>query len=123
MRAGRLDRRITIQRKASVSSPSGEPMESWSALVADLPAALSPVAGSEVQGNEHARALQQVEFEVRWMPDIEDLSPLDRIVYPSDAATDSPSMARTVYEIVAVNEIGRRRGLQIIAARRPDVSP
>lgn len=121
MRAGRLDRRITIQRKTQTSSPSGEPEESWSALVTDLPAGLTPIAGSEVQGSEQSKALQQVSFEIRWSPEVDDLSPLDRVVYPSDAATDSPSMVRTVYEIVAVNEIGRQNRLQLIAARRPDV--
>ena len=56
-------------------------------------------------------AKQQSEFQVRWSPDIADLSPLDRITYGG-----------SVYDIAAVHEIGRREGLRVIAVRRTDTT-
>lgn len=123
MRAGTLDRRITLQRRTAVQDPAGEPLETWADIATGWPASLRPLIGTEALGGEQARARQQVDFRVRWSEAISDLSPLDRVVYPADLATDSPSLASSVYDILAVNEISRRRELQIIAARNADVAP
>lgn len=122
MRAGRLDRRITLQRRATSYDSAGEPIDSWTELAANRAASISPVGGDERFGGDKWAAREQTEFRVRWSSDIADLSPLDRIVYPSSDASSSPAPVRSVYEIAAVHEIGRREGLQIIAAREPDVS-
>jgi head-tail adaptor len=119
--AGSLDRRVTLQRVSYTSSPSGEPEESWASLATNRAASVQPVHGDEVLGGEQARARQQVEFHVRWSRDIADLSPLDRVVYPAGAATDSPSQTSSVYDILAVHELGRHDMLRVVAARRPDV--
>lgn len=121
MRAGRLDRLITIQRKSISYSASGEPQESWAALSSQRPASIAPVRGEERFSGEQWVAKEQVEFRTHWSAVIADLSPLDRIIYPAQAA-DSPDapIERNIYDVLAVHEIGRREGLQIIAARRAD---
>lgn len=124
MRAGRLDRLITIQRKTSTASSSGEPQESWSDIVTRRPASLAPVRADERFAGPQIGATEQVEFRIRYSQDVADLSPLDRIIYPALSA-DSPDESSTGnrrYDILAVHEIGRREGLQIIAFRRPDVT-
>lgn len=121
MRAGTLDRKITIQRKTTVLDSSGEPMETWTNLAANRWAAVTPILGFEVFGSEQQKSRQQVNFEVRWSPDLVDLSPLDRIVYPAASATESPSQANNIYDIIIVNELKRHQNLQIITARQPDV--
>jgi head-tail adaptor len=122
MRAGRLDRKVTIQRKSVVLSDSGEQQESWATLANNRWASVAPLSGTERFGGEAIESSQQVEFRIRWSQDVADLSPLDRIVYPSSAATDSPSLGSSVYDVLSVNEIGRHEVLQIITARHPDVS-
>jgi head-tail adaptor len=121
MRAGRLDRRMTIQRKSIVLADSGEQIESWASLSTNRPASVTPVSGTERFGGEAIESSQQVEFRIRWSQNVADLSPLDRIVYPSFDALDSQSLGSSVYDVLAVNEIGRHEVLQIITARRPDV--
>lgn len=120
MRAGRLDRRIRIERKSVSQSESGDPIETWSTL-AERYASAGPVSGSERFSQPQILAEQQTEFQVRWSGDIADLSPQDRIVYPIPAP-DSPAVTpdASIYDIAAVHEIGRREGLRVIAVRRAD---
>ena len=119
MRAGRLDRKITIQRKTGDVSPSGEPVEAWGALVTRW-ASMAPVRGDERFSSPQVVANEQIEWRLRWDLALADLSPQDRIVYPAIDPAAEP-VTRSVYEILAVHEIGRREGLQIITTRRPDV--
>lgn len=121
MRAGRLDRFITIQRKTVTYSGAGEPINTWAALVADRPASVSPVRGDERFGGEQYAAMEQTEFRVRWSSEIAALTPLDRVVYPASDASESPEVARSIYDIMAVHELGRHEGLQILTARQADV--
>lgn len=124
MRAGRLDRRITIQRSTSTSSDDGHPTESW-ATVGELrtPADVVPLSGDERFSAPQLVSREQVEFFVRYSEALSSLSPVDRIIYPAFEA-NSPQSAETrrIYDILAVNEIGRREGLRIKAARRSDVA-
>lgn len=122
MRAGRLDRRITIQRRSVTYSDSGEPQETWAALSERRPASVSPVSGEERFTGEQYVARQQTEFRIRWSEDLAALTPLDRIVYPADDATASPEVTGSIYDVMAVHELGRREGLRILAARQVDVA-
>lgn len=124
MRAGRLDRMITIQRKTETQSDSGAPVEAWSNIVMRRAAGMVPVRGDERFTGEQVVGTEQVEFRVRYSSDIADLSQNDRIVEPAlqaDSPADSAEERRT-YDILAVHEIGRREGLRIIAQRHPDVT-
>lgn len=130
MKAGRLNRQITIQRKSDTKSASGHPTPTWSALAHRRPASVAPVKGTERygsgerQGGEQATSLQEVEFQIRYSQNVADLSTIDRIVYPSPSNADEQTPpATSIYDIIAVIEIGMREGLQVIATRRPDTTP
>ncbi len=119
MRAGRLDRRIDIQRGTPTASASGEPQFAWINIVSRLPASIAPVQGSERLETPQITASEQVEFRIRYSMEVSDLSPKDRIIYPAvNGSEDIPN--RSIYDVAAVNEIGRREGLRIIALRRAD---
>lgn len=122
MRAGTLDRRITIMRQVATQSPSGEPQVTWEMLAGPRAAAIMPVSGNERWAAPQAVAQEQVEFRVRWSSDLADLSPRDRIVYP---ALDPDEPADTIpdvhiYEVLAVHEVGRREGYRLVTYRRAD---
>lgn len=121
LEAGRLDRRVTIQRKTVMQSPSGQPIENWVSL-GNRFASQRPLRAAERFTAPQYAAKEQVQFEIRYATDAADLTPLDRIVYPPIAA-GSPEPAipeRHVYDIMGVLEIGRREGLRILTARRAD---
>ena len=122
MKAGSLDRRVTLMRKTETQSPSGEPIVAWGILAASRAASVAPVSGSERSVAPQVVAQEQVEFRVRWSSDIADLTPRDRIVYPAldpeEPAAEIPDTH--IYDLLAVHEIGRREGLRLIAYRRTD---
>lgn len=122
MRAGPLDRRITIQRKTVSQAPSGQEIDTWVAVSHCRPARVTPLGGSERFGADQFFARQQVEIEIRWSSIVADLNPLDRIVYPAPADPSEQSPAESqIYDIMSVDEIGRREGLLIKAARRAEI--
>ena len=121
MRAGRFDRRITVQRKSTGYSDSGSPVETWSAISHRRPASRSPIGGEERFQAQQFVAREQVEFRVRCGSSIAGLSPLDRVIYPSplDPNEQAPP-EHSIYDIMAVHEIGRREGFRIMCARRAE---
>jgi SPP1 family predicted phage head-tail adaptor len=123
MHAGRLDRKITIQRKSTTPSDSGEPVETWSTLgVARRSASYKPVRGDERYSGEQIVGEEQVEFRIRYSSEMNGLSSLDRVIYPAlEGGESEGDLVRFIYDILAVHKLGRREGLQIIANRRPDL--
>ena len=121
MMSGKLDRRITIMRATESQSASGEPQIVWS-ILAGRWASVRPLSGSERWAAPQVIAQDQVEFQVRWSADILDLTPRDRIVYPAlDVGDPLDEIPDThIYELLAVNEVGRREGFKLIATRRTD---
>jgi head-tail adaptor len=124
MRAGRLDRLITIQRKTLTESPSGEPVESWTTLVERRHAGYRPLKGEERFTGEQVVGQEQVEFRIRWSADVAALSQHDRIVYPAlaDESPEDEPVTRNIYDVLAVHEVGRREGLLVITQRRADAT-
>jgi head-tail adaptor len=121
MRAGRLDRRVTIQRKTETPSASGQPIESWANLSARRWASYSPLGGDERFADPQYAGKQQVEWGIRWSADVAGLRPLDRIVYPALEGSPLPEPDHSaIFDIVAVHEIGRREGLRVVTVRRAD---
>jgi len=112
-----LDRYIQIETMTSVPDTVGEPTETWTAIDARRPAAYRPINGTERFTSDQFIARQQAEFIIRWSTDVSMLSPLDRIIYP---AGESPIMDEDIYDIMDVQEIGRREGLRILTARRAE---
>lgn len=117
--AGRLDRIVLVQRYTATQSPSGEPIEAWAALGPMRFASKSPVSGVERYGSAQLEAKEQVEFRLRWADDLADLRPVDRIIEPASDASASPLPERSIYDIIAVHEVGRRDALRVITTRRP----
>lgn len=115
MKAGKLDRRITLQRKASTQSDSGQPQDTWNTLAGPRWAAVAPVRGDERFTAPQYAAKQQTEFRIRWSQDVAGLTPLDRIIYPHGSTNQAD-----IYDVLAVHEIGRHEGLKIITFRRAD---
>ena len=125
MRAGSLDRRVTIRRRSLTSSGSGEPIETWTNVVVRRPASMWPVRGDERIGGPQEIAKEQVEFRIRYSADVAALSPLDQIIHPALTAEQAADLeyvvpTRSIHDVLAVHEIGRRVGLKIITERRAD---
>jgi SPP1 family predicted phage head-tail adaptor len=122
VRYGRLDRKITIQRKAVAFADDGSEVEAWTDLAANRWASVSPVSGDERFSVPEIAANQQTEFLIRWSSTVEGLTPKDRIIYPVVPATspETPVPDTSIYDIAAVHEVGRRKALRIIAVRRTD---
>lgn len=112
MRAGKIDRKITIQRKTSNESNSGEVIETWTDLSTRW-ASIAPLVGTERLIGENLIAKEQVQFRTRWADVIADLSPQDRIIYPP---TTSPT-DKEIYNIIQASEIGRKDEFLILAYR------
>jgi SPP1 family predicted phage head-tail adaptor len=116
MRAGRLDRRIILQRRSSDLTPSGEPVNTWS-NIATRWASVGPVRGTEQFAIPQITAKELVEIGIRYSAQTADLHPGDRVVFPSSA--DPAATPTAVYDILAVHEVGRREGQKIVAERQP----
>lgn len=127
MQAGKLDRKITIQRKSSTLSESGDPVDTWTNVVLRRSASMWPFKSAEGFSAPEETAFEQVEFRVRYSSDVADLTPKDRIIYPAlteAEAADSGHVipGRSIYDVLGVLEINRREGLKIITHRRPDLA-
>jgi SPP1 family predicted phage head-tail adaptor len=122
VRYGRLDRKITIQRKTSTLADDGSEVEAWADLVASRWASVNPVSGDERFSVPQIGASQQTEFLIRWSSTVEGLTPKDRIIYPVTPVTspETPTPDTSIYDIAAVHEVGRRQALRLIATRRTD---
>lgn len=96
-------------------------IETWTSLVHGRRASITPAKGSERFADPQRVAKELVEIRIRWSTGLADLRATDRVIYPppSDPNDQSPATSR-IYDILAVNQIGRREGLAIIAERRAD---
>lgn len=80
--AGRLDRRITIQRATTAADAYGTPIETWTDLVCTNAHLAYPATGSgEAQYDAVHLATTNVVFTIRYRPGI---LPTDRIMYDSE---------------------------------------
>lgn len=101
MRAGDLDRRVTIQQRTLATNEYGEAVETWSP-VATVWAQVQPLRGQERFAAQQHDARVDTRFRLRWRTGI-------------GPATHRLQHGDDVYEITAVLEIGRREGLEILA--------
>jgi head-tail adaptor len=102
MRAGKLDRSITIQRNVESKSSTGAVTSAWTNLATALRA-------EKVDGaiDETARTFGEAEriamtFRIRFV----DVTTADRVIYEGAA-----------FDLVGITEIGRRRGLELRCER------
>jgi SPP1 family predicted phage head-tail adaptor len=106
LEAGRLDRRVRIERAAVTTSDTGNNIETWAPLVT-VWAQRMPQRAIEAWRAGGTAAEMETAWRIRWSSQVADLSPRDRLRFP--AADDG-----AVYEIIGVTEIGRREGLEIV---------
>lgn len=96
----RLRRRIRIERKVAV--PDGSGGESYTfTLRAEVAAEVKPLSGRETLEAAEFVAGASIEFRIRHRDDVEET---DRVVWKG-----------APYDIVHIAEIGRNRGLRLVA--------
>jgi SPP1 family predicted phage head-tail adaptor len=105
MDAGKLDRRITIQGVSLADDGYGGQVETWS-TVATPWAQFLPGGGNEKFASAQVYAETQARFRIRWRAGI---TPTNRVVF--DGKT---------WDVLAVDEIGRREGLELRVKARAD---
>ena len=105
MMAGRLDRRITLQRKTVTQDEYGQEIETWTDL-ATVWAEKRDMKGSERWQAQQKVAEVETTWRIRWRDGI---TPLDRLLDGDQ-----------VYDVTGVAEIGRREGLEITASARAE---
>ncbi len=107
VRAGRLDRRIRLERRHEEIDDSGQAVTIWLPL-AEVWARVEPLGGREGFGKQQFVATGDLRFTIRWRGDV---TPLHRVVHEERA-----------YDVVTVVEAGRREALLIVARGRTDGS-
>ncbi|MEA3541068.1 MAG: phage head closure protein [Pseudomonadota bacterium] len=98
MRAGALDRRVTIQR-ATLEDDGYGSVEVWADWLT-VSAQIVQQGGREFLAAAQVQAVVRVLFRLRW---IEGVSVLDRVVYDN-----------RLHNIQEVRELGRREGLELM---------
>lgn len=106
MEAGRLDRRITIQRAIKTTDELGGHVLTWGDH-ATVWAEVLPISDGERWRAQEVAAHVTTRFRIRWGGS--GVTVEDRVVYDD----------RT-YELVAVKEIGRREGQELTGAARAE---
>ncbi len=103
MRAGALDRRITIESQSAGRSATGAEVVTW-ATVATVSA-----SKRDTKGDERFRAAQREDrVETVWRIRFrDDLDPSMRINY-----------AGVFYELIGIVELGRKDGLDLLTSRQ-----
>jgi SPP1 family predicted phage head-tail adaptor len=105
VRSGRLDRRLTLQRRTLIENDYGEAVETWTDL-ATVWAEKIPVRGAERYAAMQTVAEVDCKFRIRYRRGV---TPLDRVVCEG-----------ITYDVQGVLEIGRREGLEILAKGRAE---
>jgi SPP1 family predicted phage head-tail adaptor len=103
MRAGNLDRRITIRQSTEVQDSYGEEIATWSDL-ADVWAQRLELSGAERWNAEQVVAQIACKYRIRYRTGI---TVLHRLM---DGTKE--------YDIHAVLEIGRHEGLELVVSAR-----
>lgn len=105
MQAGKLDRRIVIERFTATTDPFGGEVQTWAPL-ATVWAQYLPGPGGERWRSSEVAAVTECRFIIRNWPAV---TVKDRVIYKGRA-----------YDIVDVAEIGRGVGQEISAKGRAD---
>src|SRR5262245_26543489 len=100
IRAGKLDRVITIDRATTTIDASGAPQEAWS-TVATMRAELVDASADEIMRQNGANSETTITLRTWFTPGV---TLADRVTYDGRP-----------FNIKSVKEIGRRRGLEIKA--------
>ena len=110
MRAGELDRRITIERYVETRGDFNEPVLTWEPLATVWASKTDASAGERYRAQAVGAEITS-HFRIRYSSQVADVNPKDRLIYED-----------RVYNITAVREAkdGRRVALAIDAVARAD---
>lgn len=108
MRAGPMDRRITIERYGVTYNDDNEPVSAWTELAKRWASKQDVSDGEKIRAAE-VGATVTTRFQLRWDSVTETITATDRLVYDGQ-----------VYEIEGTKEINRREGIEITASRQND---
>lgn len=108
MDAGKLDRKIVLQRFTSTTDDYNEPVKTWSTL-ATRAASFTPISDGERFRAGETAATASARFVIRYSSAVADLNPKDRLTFEGDT-----------WQILHVKQLGRREGLEISATVRAD---
>ncbi|QDP57384.1 MAG: putative head completion protein [Prokaryotic dsDNA virus sp.] len=110
MDAGRMDRRITLERFTEVGRDAfNDPIMDWAPICPPVWASKEDIRDGERWSAQEVGAEVTTRFQVRWSSAVADFNPKDRVLFGG-----------RVYDVVAAKEIGRREGLEITANARAD---
>jgi len=98
MRAGKLDRKITIERKTKTKTPTGSVVESWQE-VATMRAEIVQQSATEFLTGYGEAENGSIVFRIRYLGGI---TTNDRVTYNG-----------TAYNLKEIKELGRHRGLEL----------
>lgn len=108
MLAGKMDRRIVLQRFTETRDAYNEPVPTWATLATRW-ASYEPLSDGEKFAASETAANASARFRIRYSAAVADLNPKDRLTFNGDT-----------WQILRVKEIGRREGLEITAGARAD---
>lgn len=106
--AGKLDRRIILQRFTETRDEYNEPVKTWVTL-ATRSASYEPLSDGEKFRASETAADASARFVIRWSNATASLNPKDQLIFEG-----------VTHQIVRVKEIGRREGVEITTASRAD---
>lgn len=114
---GARDQIVVLQQRpvADAAAASGFPTETWTTLVAAMPAAKIDLGGTERYRASQLAASYDARWEINYRldmdPDLVDVPKLRRLVHRG-----------RIHDIVAAVQIGRREGIELatIASTRTD---
>ena len=111
MRAGRLDRRLTIRRATRTQNALGETVETWADVATVWASKVDKAtAEADARGSGEARAATiTTHFRIRWSTTTAAVTPLDRVF-----------VGGREFDVTGVREIGRREGVEIMATARAE---
>jgi SPP1 family predicted phage head-tail adaptor len=104
IRAGKLDRTVTIQRRSEVINENGSPVESWNTVATLRAELVSNGVQETVIANGSNQSIEVLRTFRTWFAHV---TVADRLHYEGAA-----------FDIIDVAEIPRRRGLEIKCRKR-----
>ena len=106
--AGKMDRRITLQRFTQTVDAYNEPVLTWATL-ATRSASYEPISDGERFRAGETAAVLGARFVIRHSSTVSNLNPKDRLTFDGET-----------FSILNVKQIGRREGLEITTTARID---
>ena len=101
MRIGKLDRRLTLLRRDSITRDTqGAAVETWTAY-ATVWAGKEDLRGREFYAADQMQGRVTTKFLIRWRDDV--------------LLTDRLSCEGLTYKLTGAPEVGRRQGLELLA--------